>query len=96
MISHLLNPKSSGCIHVGAVGYFFVLTFSVVYVCAFIAYPVIYVEDESSQAISIIFLSFVFINIMGNYFLGLKCKSFFKTGQSLFLTSSIYFSRMCK
>ena len=74
----LFNPKSY--IHVTAVGYFFILTFGVLYSCIFVAYPVIYHEDKDRQIKNIVFLLYVFLNIMGNYFLGLKFKSSFSTG----------------
>ena len=75
----LLNPKNGKCLHTGASVYFFFLTFSVLYVCIFLAYPVLY-KDDTIHFENVLFLHFIFFNIMGNYFLGVKINSFIKKG----------------
>ncbi|XP_002128530.2 putative palmitoyltransferase ZDHHC24 [Ciona intestinalis] len=74
-----LNGKKVAFIHIVGVAYFFLATFGVVYSCIFIAYPVLYIEPKDIQWRSIC-LIYVFINIIGNYFLGILNKSNYAPG----------------
>lgn len=88
----LLNPNNGKCMHIGSAGYFFFLTFSVLFVCNFLAYPVIY-NNESIRFNNIVFLHYVFFNIVGNYLLGVKINSFIKRGELhiIFMLHLLYF-----
>nr|CAB3267901.1 palmitoyltransferase ZDHHC22-like [Phallusia mammillata] len=69
-------------IQYSAVGFYFLLTFGVLYSCIFVAYPQVFDTLEQKYA-NIIYLMYVLCNMMGNFFLGSITDSSFKTGYVL-------------
>ncbi|CAK8692241.1 unnamed protein product [Clavelina lepadiformis] len=80
----LTKPGKNGgkFLHFTAVGYYFLLTFGVLFTCIHIVYPAI-TKNQDEKFWNIVYLSYIFFNMMGNYFMGLFFQSDLKTGIAL-------------
>ena len=78
LLSSVINSKNGKVLHVFASAYFFGLLLSVVYSCIYIVYPVVYNNEDEAK--SKLFLFYLFVNILGNYLLGVYTNSFFTSG----------------
>ena len=84
---------SAKWIHAFAVAYFLFVTLGAVFTCVFVAYPVVFRDEEVQLTYNTVFLFFVFFNILGNYLLGFRSNSFFKSGQCPLHTSTLLYAQ---
>ena len=56
-------------------------TSAVLLICIFLLHPIL-IDDDSEKTINNIYSIYVFINIMGNYFLAIRSDNNYKTGNS--------------
>ena len=74
--------KLNQLIEFSAVSFFFILTFTVLGSCLFILHPSL-MDDEQEVMINSLYSVYIFINIIGNYYLCVTSKSYNKGGEGM-------------